>query len=153
MTPEELKPGYEQVFTVTDYYDGPRQGVASFKGRPHFYDCIFSEARGDFSELYRLTPIPDHIFELAKEDWDIWKRWELAFHAGNTTLKSHPALPQDKARHEEIRAVLEPILKTDNEYSIVQTGVFEVIGNPILPKGVIRPLQVRWIERESGIKG
>lgn len=144
MTSEELKPGFEQVFTVTDYYDGPRQGVANFNGQPHFYDCIFSETEDGYSSLYRLTPISQDILNLVRESWAIWQRWELAFQTGKTTLKSHPALPQDKARYEEIRAVLDPVLKTASETSIIRDGAFEVVGNPILPKGVMRPLQVRW---------
>ena len=43
----QLKLGFEEVFTVTEYYDGPRQGIANFTGKPHFYDCIFDEARQD----------------------------------------------------------------------------------------------------------
>jgi hypothetical protein len=146
MSVAELKPGYEEVFTVTDYYDGPRQGVANFKGVPHFYDCIFDEMRSNYSSLYRLTPISPHIFDLAREDWAIWERWESAFHAGNTTHETHPALPQDRARHEEIRAVLDSVLQTDKEGCTVQTGLFEVLGSPTLPKGAIRPLKVKWTE-------
>jgi hypothetical protein len=61
--------GFEEVFTVTDYYDGPRQGIANFCGQPHFYDCIFSEAKQDFTNLYRLTPVAPDLFRLAMEDW------------------------------------------------------------------------------------
>jgi hypothetical protein len=146
MSVPELDPGYEEVFTVTDYYDGPRQGVASFKGEPHFYDCIFDEARSDYSSLYRLTPISSHIFDLAREDWAIWERWESAFPAGSTTRETYPALPEERVRHEEIRAVLDSGLKTDEEACIVQTGLFEVLGSPPLPKGVIRPLKVKWTQ-------
>ena len=39
MTVPQLQPGYKEVFTVTDYYDGPRKGIANFKGLPHFYEC------------------------------------------------------------------------------------------------------------------
>jgi hypothetical protein len=31
----ELKPGYEMVFTVTDYCDGPRKGIANYQDKPH----------------------------------------------------------------------------------------------------------------------
>jgi hypothetical protein len=145
MSVAELQPGYEEVFTVTDYYDGPRQGVANFKGEPHFYDCILDEMRSDYSNLYRLTPISPHVFDLAR-DWAIWERWESAFHAGSTTRETHPALSQDRARHEEIRAVLDSVLKTDKETCTVQTGLFEVLGSPTLPKGALRPLKVKWAE-------
>ena len=146
MSVAELEPGYEEVLIVTDYYDGPRQGVANFKGEPHFCDCIFDEMRSDYSNLYRLTPISPHILDLAREDWAIWERWESAFKAGSTTRETHPALPQDRARHEEIRAVLDSVLKTDKDACTVQTGLFEVLGSPTLPRGAIRPLRVKWTE-------
>jgi hypothetical protein len=95
----QLKPGFEEVFTVTDYYDGPRQGVANYQGLPHFYDCFFSEHARDYSNLYRLTPVSHEAFQLALEDWAIWERWERAFHAGETNRDTHPALPEDRDRH------------------------------------------------------
>jgi hypothetical protein len=142
----ELQPGYEEVFTVTDYYEGPRQGIANFKGQPHFYDCIFDEAEQGYSDFYRLTPISHGIFQLALEDWAIWKKWEAAFHSGNATLESHPALPQDRRRHEEIRAIRIPALTTNAAISITRHGSFEPQGSGEYPKGVIRPLQVKWAD-------
>jgi hypothetical protein len=146
VTVAELQPGYEAVFTVTDYYDGPRKGVANFRGQPHFYDCIFDDAKDEYSDLYRLTPLSQSIFELAKEDWAIWKRWEAAFHSGKATVESHPALPQDRARHEQIRAILDSVLTTNAAVCVTQHGSFERFGSGEYPKGVIRPLQVRWTD-------
>lgn len=146
MSAAELQPGYDEVFTVTDYYDGPRNGTANFKGVPHFYDCIFDDAKDEYSELYHLTPISEHIFQLAKEDWAIWMRWEAAFHSGVATLESHPALPQDRARHETIHAVLDSALITDLTTCTIQRGSFERLGNGEYTKGVIRPLQVKWTD-------
>ena len=144
MSALDLKQGFEEVFTVMDYYDSPRKGIANFRGQPHFYDCIFSETEDEYSELYRLTPISKHILDLANEDWEIWQRWESAYYAGSTSLESHPCLPQDRKRHDEIRSVLDPVLKTGSENFIVQVGTFEVIGTPILSKSKLRPLQVQW---------
>jgi hypothetical protein len=45
MKTDDLQPGYECVFTVTDYYDGPRKGIANYNGRPHFYECVFDGAK------------------------------------------------------------------------------------------------------------
>ena len=146
MIPGELKPDFELVYTITEYYDGPRQGVANFMGQPHFYDCVSSEAHGDYPDLFRLTPIPRHVLELAREDWAIWERWETAFHAGKVTVASHPALPEERARHEEIDAVLSKVLKTDSDNCIIRAGLFEADEDPALPQGVLRPLQVRWTE-------
>jgi hypothetical protein len=146
VTVAELQPGYEEAFTVMDYYDGPRKGVANFRGQPHFYDCIFDERNDEYSDLYHLTPLSQRIFELAKEDWAIWKKWESAFHSGKATVESHPALPQDRARHEEIRAILDSSLTTNAAVCVTQHGSFERLGSGEYPKGVIRPLQVRWTD-------
>jgi|ERR1022692_278238 hypothetical protein len=142
----ELKPGYEEVFAVTDYYDGLVQVLRTSKANLTSTIASLDEMRSDYSSLYRLTPISPHIFDLAREDEAIWERWELAFHAGSTTRETHPALPQDRVRHEEIRAVLNSVLKTDKEACTVRTGLFEVLGSPTLPKGAIRPLKVKWTE-------
>jgi hypothetical protein len=140
----QLLPGYEEVFTVTDYYDGARQGIANFNNLPHFYECIFDEVGDECSDVYRLTPISQDIFELAKEDWAIFKKWEAAFHAGKSTEKSCPALPQDSARHKQIRAILDSVLKTDAAVCVTQRGSFKRLGSEEYPEGVMRPLQVKW---------
>jgi hypothetical protein len=49
---EHLKPGYEIVFTVTDYYDGSRGGIANFRGKPHLYKCVFDQTANDYSDTY-----------------------------------------------------------------------------------------------------
>jgi hypothetical protein len=149
MKSDELEIGYERVFTVTDYYDGPRQGIANFNGAPHFYDCIFSDQEDGYSNSYRLSPISIQIFDLAMEDWAIWERWECAFYNGTATQESHPALPRDRVRHKEIKVTLDKELCTDMKNGIVCTASFAVIGDSQLPKGVIRPLQVRWGNPES----
>lgn len=87
----KLKPGYEMVFTVTDYYDGPRQGIANYQDKPHLYKCIFDRAAQDYSESFLLTPLDSETFQLAMEDWEIWRRWEDAFHSGKTDESTHPA--------------------------------------------------------------
>jgi hypothetical protein len=145
----EKRPGLEEGFTVTDYYDGPRQGIANFRGKPHFYDCIFDEVRQDYSDRYRLTPISDHIFDLAMEDWAIWERWQAAFHAGKATRKSHPALPHDRERHDQIRCVLDSALRTDDAICVTQIGTFEPVRGRTLSRGVVVDTQVRWTD-ETG---
>ena len=80
------------------------------------------------------------------EDWNLWQKWELAFHTGHATLESPPALPEDKARHEELKAILSSVLRIDSTSCIIRKGQFEVVGGSDLPKGVMRPMRVRWTE-------
>lgn len=78
MTARDLEPGYERVYTVLDYYDGPRKGVADFRGQPHLYECIFDKLKGNYSESFLLMPLDVESSRFALEDWAIWQRWELA---------------------------------------------------------------------------
>ena len=71
MTSHSPQHGFEEVFAVTDYYDGPRQGIANYLGSRHFYDCIFSDQKQDFTCVYHLAPVSGQIFQLALEDWAI----------------------------------------------------------------------------------
>jgi len=131
---------------VTDYYDGPRRGIANYNGQPHLYDCIFVEEKDDYSNLYRLTPVSHEIFSLALEDWAIWKRWERAFYAGEVNRDSHPALPAERDRHLHIKSLLEEQLKTDMERCIIRTGAFANAGTEAATQGILVELSVRWSE-------
>lgn len=125
MCPVEQLPGYEEVFTVTDYYDGPRQGIANFEGKPHFYECMFDDKRDDYTNMFWLTPVEADLFRLAMEDWAIWQRWEAALHAGHADRASHPALPEDRARHDELKVILDLELRTNKDKCIIRKGSFK----------------------------
>jgi hypothetical protein len=102
---------FERVYTMCDWYDGPRHGIAVFEGRPHVYDA--EQTHGETA--YVLRPIDDATLALALEDWAIWLRWEDAFHQGEAPEGSHPALflasrAEDRARHDELARSLEAAL-------------------------------------------
>jgi hypothetical protein len=146
MTTEELKFGFDIVFTVTDYQDGPRKGIANYRGEPHFYECIFNDARDGYSDSFRLTPLDTELFQLAMEDWEIWRRWETAFHSQKTDRSSHPALPREANRHAELKRIIDRLLVTDPRKVFVKVGRFEVLGTSTLPKSAPQRLQVEWTE-------
>ncbi len=77
---------YEIVYTVTDYWDGPRRGTANYKGAPHFYESLFDEKADDWSDTFLLTPMDEETFKLVLEDWEIWKRWEQAYYKNKSHL-------------------------------------------------------------------
>jgi hypothetical protein len=109
---------YERVHTVTDYWDQPRTGVADFHGVPHAYQAVFDEAEDEWSDICLLRPIDDETFHLALEGNEIFERWLHAFHAGRTSLDTHPALPEDRHRHEEISSLLKPRMTIDPDQAI-----------------------------------
>lgn len=48
---------FERVHTMEDYYDGPRRGIANFRGAPHLYES--ERDSGGYSEVFRcLRSLP-----------------------------------------------------------------------------------------------
>jgi len=138
---------YELVHTITDFYDGPRSGVADFQNKPCFYQCVFDESADDWSAKFQISPIDSETFQLALEDWAIWRRWEKAYYAGQTTLKTHPALPEDRQRFEELRPILTGKLKIDpNDYALAYADFRRRPGTEAKPV-----VEVKWtVIRSSG---
>jgi hypothetical protein len=97
--------GWDKVYTVPDWYDGPRRGIANFEGEPHLFESEFADIE-DADDVFVLSPVSDETFRLALEKWQIWRRWERAFHAGETPMDTHPALPEDRKRWEELQRLL-----------------------------------------------
>lgn len=104
--------GFETVLTMTDFYDGPRVGIAMYRGRVHFYQSLWRDEAQDWGE-FELRPVDPETLALAIEDWHIWLRWELAFARGEASQKTHPALPADRPRHDEIAPMIEARLPPD----------------------------------------
>ena len=120
---------YEAVYTITHWYDGARVGIANLKGEPHYYENHWNEDKNDWSEIYFLEPIDAETFELAMEDWEIWLRWERAFKEGKAIPETHPALPEDKQRHNELEKTLAKRLTISTETSVKATAEF-LYGQP-----------------------
>ncbi|HEY4922241.1 MAG TPA: hypothetical protein VII40_19220 [Xanthobacteraceae bacterium] len=111
-----------RIHTISDYYDGPRSGIADFDGKPHCYECEFDHAADDYSDIFRLTPIDDRTFQLVMEQWDIWLRWEAAFKAGRTSLDTHPAIPVERMRYEELDRII------NGQIDLARSAAFRVRG-------------------------
>jgi hypothetical protein len=58
---------YETVYTVLDYWDGIRTGIADFHGAPHYYERPFDEARDNWADNFLLKPIDEETLRLALE--------------------------------------------------------------------------------------
>jgi hypothetical protein len=146
MNPENLSPGYETVFTVTEYSGWPRKGIANYQGTPHLYEYVSHESHNQDSKLFRLAPLNAEVFQLALQDWEIWRRWLVAFYEKKTDIGTRPALPGDINRHEELQRSLDKLLIFDPPKTILRVGRFEVLAEPSFPNRVIRELQVKWIQ-------
>jgi hypothetical protein len=109
---------FETVHTMTDWYDGPRRGVAIVQGQPHLYVSCWTNIDADCDDIFLLSPITEDLFSAALEDWAIWKRWEFAHKNGNASIETHPALPADLERHMEIEKILTQRLVIDEDCKI-----------------------------------
>jgi len=138
---------FEVVYTVDDYYDGPRSGVADFGGRPHFYRSMYLDNdKWDPDEnRFELSPVSPRVRDLAIEAFLLWQRWQVASFAG-TARPLEPAdaprvLPEDRARYEELEAALAPELRIDPATRFAMRGEFggrSPSGQPL------SGLTVRW---------
>ena len=133
-------PGSEQVLTVETYWDGPKTGVATFKGEAHAYECVFDDRLDEWSWFYLLKPIDPGTLKLVKERWQIWLRWEEAHQTGRTTMSTHPALPEDRPRWMELMRILDSKLEVPASSDLAANGEFERLG----PPGASEPWVVVW---------
>jgi hypothetical protein len=105
----------DRILTVNNYYDGPRLGIAEFRGVPHIYEAEFDHSVDEYGDTYYVSPVNPELLALVLEDWKIWLRWEAAYKKGGVALESHPALPAERQRHEELKSAIGDRLRSDPE--------------------------------------
>jgi hypothetical protein len=137
--------GFERVYTVWDYYDGPRTGVADYDGRPHYYACNWDDASDEYADSYSLSELDDVTLKLALEQWLIWRRWEIAFHSGAMPPESHPGIGGKDARFDELDVLIKARIAAAPVLPGVMGAVFQGTSEgQDLPRGCLRPLEVEW---------
>jgi hypothetical protein len=96
------------------------------------------------ADSFLLTPIDGETFALALEDWTIWRRWETAFYQGKATQESHPALSEDRSRHDELERLLQKRLMGEPSRALRKKAEFRVRNDPTWSGYGFRPLEVQW---------
>ena len=139
---------FERVYTVDDYYDGPRSGIAEYRGQPHHYNCEWNEAKGDYAETFMLTPIDQETLALAMEQWAIWRQWEGAFHRGEVPQSTHPGIAGASPRYAELETTLTARISRQPIRAKRARPEFRAPEQASLPPGVIRELEVEWTDVE-----
>lgn len=118
----------EKVFTVDGYWDGPIAGCANYKGIPHYFDVLEENSETDADSLmFTLILLDEEIFKLILENWEILLRWDTAFEKGETTLDTHPVLPDDKSRYISNKKIIDSFLFKHQNNAIVKEGIFKCI--------------------------
>jgi hypothetical protein len=134
----------DRVLTVNEYYDGPRLGVAELNGIAHVYEAEFDHNSDEYGDTYFLSPIDEGLLGLVLEDWAIWCRWHSAYGRGDVTLESHPALPEDRQRHEELKRLIGNGLSADPNNRRRFKGTFSAATEA---RGTWNGALVEWQER------
>jgi hypothetical protein len=135
--------GFEQVYTVHEWFDGPRVGVADFRGVPCLYLCSFDYDTDDWRASYELRNLDPATIALLKEDFTIWRRWSNAFEAGSVSADSRPALPEDRERSIELHDLLYPLERLKGK--VIAEARPEFRGrSPDAPHASVNEMQVRW---------
>jgi hypothetical protein len=140
--------GFERIYSITDFWDGPRAGAADYSGTPHFFRSVWRAHEDDWDlDRFFLHPISPEEAAWEAESWAIWRRFAAFYRGRQAPAPENPAdwgaLPEDLDRHHELRkllAVARNVSKTD---CIVATGVFRTIDGSIT--GFVAPLlEVEW---------
>jgi hypothetical protein len=144
-----MSEAYEKVFTVEQFWDCPRRGIANLRDRPHFYQSEWDVRTDDWALTFVLSTATDTVFGWALESWEIWRRWETAFLKGETPFETRPALSHERARKEELTRLLEACLMIDPKAFVRVHGEFRDRDDPDWSGFGAHPLEVRWIPVSS----
>ena len=140
--------GYERVYSITDFWDGPRAGAADYAGVPHLFRSVWRGDQDDWDlDRYFLHPITTEQATWEAESWTIWRRF-AAKHGGRQAAVPENAadwgaLPEDLERHRELRRLLAKVGDISQARCIVATGSFRAIERSV--PGFVAPLlEVEW---------
>jgi hypothetical protein len=53
---------FERVHTVSDYFDGPREGLADYCGTPHRYKSVWDKAADESIQPRIFVPFQGRTF-------------------------------------------------------------------------------------------
>jgi len=132
----------DTVYTIEDWYDGPREGAANFRGVPHRYRSVYLDtpAWNPEEDRFELTPISMEILIAMREAHELWRRWDDARREGTVPEMSDDAprvLPEDQVRYSALRAEIDAAL-AGLVPTILARGAFQY-----------RPDRVQWTSVEA----
>ncbi|MFI0487187.1 hypothetical protein [Actinomadura sp. 9N215] len=97
--------GYERVHVESDWYDGPRGGVADIAGAAHYFRAVHDYGEND--EFYVWPASPDAL-TMEREQWAIFVAWNDRYEARTTSVERHPGQGGIDARYDELEELLAP---------------------------------------------
>jgi len=137
----------EIVYSVFDYWDGPRSGIAEYHGKPHFYWCIFDEAADEWSDVFRLSPIDEGGIPLTGEEWQDWHWWKHSYGQGKAKIEAQPERYASYAP--VIETLFQAFASNPAAAGLKAVGGFEVFTDLTALSGTARLWRVRWLPLET----
>lgn len=128
---------FEHVFVETEWYDGPRAGIANVDGKPHRFVSLFDEDEDEYLGTFLVWPVDAEELALEQEQWRIFVTWNDRYEAGDVDADSHPGNPGTNQRWDELASLLKParqsvpgnarrakanVIQADNRKSYEPTG-------------------------------
>lgn len=98
--------GFERVHVESEWYDGPRSGIADIHGVPHRFMSHFDEKDDEWLSTYTVFPVDADTLALEREQWCIFVHWNRRYESGETGLETHPARGGVDARWDTLEALL-----------------------------------------------
>lgn len=139
---------FERVYTVWDYYDGPRSGIANLLGVAHAYSCKWDDSESEYTDIFLLTPIDLETLRLALEQWAILRKWEGEFHEGRVAAYTHPGLAGQNSRYAELEVMINASLVGHPRWQAV--AMFRARPEQAnRTRGVLAELEVEWTNVEQ----
>jgi hypothetical protein len=66
----------EKVYCVNNYWDMTIiEGIAKYNNGKYYFECIFSDDKDNWTDVYNLTFLNEYIFKLSIDNWEYWKLW------------------------------------------------------------------------------
>ena len=117
----------EKVYVENEWYDGPRKGVADFRGVPHRFIANFEDKKG-YLDSFNIFPISESDLKLEIEQWKIYVEWNKKYESGSAAIDSHPGHGGINQRWDEIEKLLQSKRDLVPECAILAYANFERIN-------------------------
>jgi hypothetical protein len=130
---------FEEVYTIDDWYDGPRTGFAQYRGKPHHYRSLYLDYDDwDADEdRYELIAVSADVLAAAVEADSIYSRWTAARQRGevawavNSPKSEFGALPEDRGRYAITRSVIVPYAEPGHPEGFIVRGRFDLANKRV----------------------
>lgn len=106
--------GFERVYCESEWYDGPRAGLADIDGKPHYFENHDYDHTGEADE-YQVWPASEAAVTLERERWAIFARWNERHEAGEVGPETHPGHGGIDSRYDELELLLAPHRRPPND--------------------------------------